>query len=399
MKYDFDKVIDRHGTFSSKWDGLANMKKRVKNINIDENTIPMMVADMDLQSPQPVIEAMHRVADHMMYGYTVAGADPRYAESLCRWFKDRHDWEVSPEQVVGSHGTFGALEHAVKMYSNEGDGVIVMRPVYGHFSSAIETEWNRKAVSNHLINNNGYYTIDFADLEEKCADPNNKVLIFCSPANPVGRVWTEEELKKVAEICAKHDVFVISDEVHCDHLRKGMKHIPFLKVCEDKSKAIVLVGINKSFNMAGLACSNAIIQDEELKAKFMVGYPFVMPTPFAVAGQIAAYTEGDEWMDQVCEYIEGNIDWAIDFFKQNMPKLKVAKPEGTYCLWLDFTDYGLSGEEVHDRIYINANVILQDGTVHDPEEGQCFQRMCLPCARSVLKEACERIAKAFEDVK
>lgn len=399
MKYDFDKVIDRHGTYSSKWDGIENMKNRVKNVKIDENTIPMMVADMDLQSPQPVIDAMHRVSDFMMYGYTSVAAEPKYAESLCRWFKDRHDWEVKPEEITCSHGTFGALEHAVKLFSNEGDGVIVMRPVYGHFSSAIETEWNRKAVSNHLINNNGYYTIDFEDLEKKCADQNNKVLIFCSPANPVGRVWTEEELKKVHEITSKHGVFVISDEVHCDHLRKGVKHIPFLKACEDKSNALVLVGINKSFNMAGLSCSNAIIQDEALKEKFLKGYPRVMPTAFAVAGQIAAYTEGDEWMDQVCEYIEGNIDWAIDFFKQNMPKVKVHKPEGTYCLWLDFSDYGLSGEEVHNRIYIDANVLLQDGTVHDPEEGQCFQRMCLPCARSVLKEACERIAKAFEDVK
>ena len=397
MKYDFDKVIDRHGTYAVKWGGDVLAKVFGGKSTWNEETIPMQTADMDLQSPEPVIQAMHRVADHKMYGYTMAQCAPEYYSSLCRWFKDRHDWEVKPEEVVNSFGTFGALTHVAKMFTEEGDGIILMNPVYGHFAQDV-AKWNRKVVFCHLINNDGYYTIDFEKFEELCADPNNKLLIFCSPANPVGRVWTEEELKKVYEITKKHNVFVISDEVHCDHLRKGVKHIPFLKVCEDKSNAIVMVGINKSFNMAGLSCSNAIIQDPELKKKIMTGYPFSMPTPFAVAGQIAAYTEGDEWMDQVCEYIEGNIDWAIDFFKQNMPKVKIAKPEGTYCLWMDFTAYGLSDEEVHKRIYVDANVLLQDGTVHDPEEGQCFQRMCLPCARSVLKTACERICAAFKDV-
>ena len=151
--------------------------------------------------------------------------------------------------------------------------------------------------------------------------------------------------------------------------------------------------------MAGLACSNAVVQDQSLYEKIMASYHMPMPTPFAIAGHIAAFTEGDEWMDQVCEYIEGNIDWAIDFFKKEMPKLVVCKPEGTYCLWLDFTAYGLSGEEIHKRIYEDAAVLLQDGTVHDPIEGHCFQRMCVPCARSVLMEACRRIAKVFEDVK
>jgi len=398
MKYDFDKVIERRGTYAIKWAGDALAKVFGSKSAWNDETIPMMTADMDLQSPEPVIQAMHRVADHKMYGYTMPQTDPQYYTSLCRWFKDRHDWEVQPDEVVNSFGTFGALTHVAKMYTNEGDGIILMNPVYGHFSQDV-VKWNRKPVFCHLINNDGYYTIDFEKFETLCADPNNKLLIFCSPANPVGRVWTEEELKKVAEICAKHNVFVISDEVHCDHLRKGVKHIPFLKVCEDKSNAIVLVGINKSFNMAGLSCSNAVIQDKELMKKIMKDYPMTMPTPFAIAGQIAAYTEGDEWMDQVCEYIEGNIDWAIDFFKKEMPKMKIWKPEGTYCLWMDLTAYGLSDEEVHKRIYVDANVLLQDGLVHDSEHGQCFQRMCVPCARSVLKEACTRIARAFEDVK
>lgn len=399
MRYDFDTVIDRRGTYALKWELEALSGAFGTNPStINAETIPMMTADMDLQSPEPVIRAMHRVADHKMYGYSMHTTDPRYFTSLCRWFRDRHGWEIQPGEIISSHGTFGALTHVAHMKTCEGDGIIVMDPVYGHFSQDI-VKWKRKPVRCHLINNDGHYTIDYALLEQQAADPNTKLLIFCNPHNPVGRVWTFEEIAKVAAICEKHNVFVISDEVHCDHLRKGQKYTPFLKACGNKANAICLVGINKSFNMAGLSCSNAIVQDPGLFAEIMESYPMVIPTPFAIAGHIAAYTEGDEWMDQVCEYIEGNIDWAIDFFRREMPKVKIAKPEGTYCLWMDFRAYGLSDAEVHKRIYEYANVLLQDGTVHDPVEGACFQRMCLPCARSVLETACRRIAAAFADVK
>ena len=385
MRYDFDTVIDRRGTYAIKW------------MRGNENTIPLMVADMDLQSPNPVIDAMHRVADHMMYGYSMHITDPLYFTSLCRWFKDRHGWEIQPDEIISSHGTFGALTHVAHMYAKPGQGIIVMDPVYGHFSQDI-VKWGNEVVRCHLINNDGYYTINYDLLEQQASDPNNTLLIFCNPHNPVGRVWKREEIAKVAEICEKHGVFVISDEVHCDHIRKGQKYTPFLSACGDKSNAICLVGINKSFNMAGLSCSNAIVQDKGLYERIMKDYPMPMPTPFAIAGHIAAYEEGDEWMDQVSEYIEGNIDCVIDFFAKEMPQVKICKPEGTYCLWMDFRALGLSDEEVHKRIYEDANVLLQDGTVHDPVEGQCFQRMCVPCARSVLMEACSRIVKAFEDV-
>ena len=386
MRYDFDTVIDRRGTYSIKW------------ARENPETIPLMVADMDLQSPKPVIDAMHRVADHMMYGYSMHITDPRYCTSLCGWFKRHHGWDIKPEEIISSHGTFGALTHVAHMYAKPGQGIIVMDPVYGHFSQDIAM-WGNEVVRCHLINNDGYYTIDFDLLEKQASDPDNTLLIFCNPHNPVGRVWTAEEIRKVSAICEKHGVFVISDEVHCDMLRKGVKYTPFLTACADKGNAICLVGINKSFNMAGLSCSNAIVQDEALKAKIMESYHTPMPTPFAIAGQIAAYEEGDEWMEQVCEYIEGNLDFVIDFFAKEMPWVKIAKPEGTYCLWLDFTASGLSGDEIHDRIYNKANVLLQDGTVHDPIEGHCFQRMCVPCARSVLETACKRIAKEFEDIK
>ena len=386
MRYDFDAVIERRGTYAIKW----------HRGNAD--TIPLMVADMDLQSPQPVIDAMHRVADHKMYGYSMHVTDPAYFSSLCGWFERRHGWHIEEDQIIPSHGTFGALTHVAHMYAKPGNGIIVMDPVYGHFSQDI-VMWGNEPIRCHLINDNGYYTINYDLLEQQASDPNNTLLIFCNPHNPVGRVWTAEEIKKVSEICEKHGVFVISDEVHCDHIRKGQHYTPYLTVCADKGNAISMVGINKSFNMAGLACSNAIVQDKALFDKIMESYHMPMLTPFAIAGHIAAFTEGDEWMDQVCAYIEGNIDWAIDFFKKELPKVVIHKPEGTYCLWMDFRAYGLSDEEVHKRIYEDANVLLQDGTVHDPVEGHCFQRMCVPCARSVLMEACQRIVKVFEDVR
>ncbi len=401
MKYNFDEVIDRRGTYSAKWDALSMMKKAgMVNATIDDETIPMMTADMDLRTAQPILDALHKTVDQKMFGYTMPIAGPEYAQAVCRWFKVHHDWEITPDEVFFSNGTFDALGVAVNAFSNENNGIIICRPVYGHFTQAIVDDWHRKPVSSHLIaDENGYYTINFEDLEEKCADPNNKILIWCSPANPIGRVWTVEELQKVAAICKKHDVLVLSDEVHCDLLRKGVKHHPFSSIVEDKSNIIVLTAINKSFNLAGLACSNAIIEDPELRAKFSKAYGMRMANPFSIQALIAAYNEGDEWMDQVNEYIDGNIDWLIDFLHKEMPKVKVWRPEGTYTLWLDFRAYGLSDEEVHDRIYNKAKVLLQDGLVHDPDEGQCFQRVCVPCARSVLKTAFERIAAQFADCK
>lgn len=390
MKYDFDRVIDRRGTCSWKWDSP----------DLEPGAIPMMLADMDLPSPQPVVEAMHRVADQQMYGYTSETLDPDFAGSLCRWFGRYHNWEIAPEETIISLGTFGALEHGVKIFAKEGEGVILMPPVYGHFMSAIETEWKRKAVFNPLRRDeNGYYTIDFEDLEQKCADSQNKVLIFCSPANPVGRVWTTEEIQQVIAICQRHNVFLISDEVHCDHLRQGVRHRPTLSVAKDKRQIMAIIGVNKSFNMAGLSCANAVIQDPSLRKTFLAEYHRPEPSPFAVAGQIAAYTEGREWMDQVCLYIEGNIDEAIAIFQAELPAVKIRKPEGTYCLWLDFRPLGLPDEEIHRRIYREAKVILQDGIVHDPQNGQGFQRMCVPCPRSLLRTACHRIVDVFQDIK
>lgn len=394
MTYDFDKIVNRRGTYSAKWDG-ANLFN--PDVHWNDNTIPMMVADMDFECPPKIVEAMYRVADHKIYGYTMNLTDPRYLDSIVDWYKRRYDTELNPEHILYSTGSITGINHAINCFSNVGDGVLICRPVYGHFTGMIEDDTYRKVVNCDLVNDGkGYYTIDWVDFEEKCSRATTRIFILCHPANPVGRVWTKGELKKMAEICKRHKVLIISDEIHSDIVRGGIKHHPIVSVVEDLSNIIMVIGINKSFNVAGLHCSNVVIPDDNLRGIFSKDYGMKMPSPFTVAACIAAYDECEDWLDALNEYIDGTIDWVLDFTKKNMPKLKIHKPEGTYMLWLDFTDYKLSDDEVHKKIYINANVLLQDGIVHDPDKGECFQRVCLGAPRSIVKEAFERIAREFK---
>ncbi|MCE5196279.1 MAG: PatB family C-S lyase [Negativicutes bacterium] len=398
MQYNFDEVVERRGTYSMKWDMMPMMSAMMNGkFRFDEQTIPLQVADMDFPAAQPIVDAMHRVADFRIYGYTSDLAAPAYRAAIVHWFKTRHNWEINPEHILYANGTVEALNGAIRAFSKEGEGIILCRPVYGHFTSAIEEDCRRKVVSSQLINQEGYYSMNFADIEAKCADPRNKCFVLCSPHNPVGRVWQPEELRTLAAICKKHQVILISDEVHCDILRKGVRHYPLAAVVDDLSNIVVLNAVNKTFNLAGLSCSNAIIADDTLRAAYHKAMGMRMPTPFAVAALIAAYTEGEEWLDQVNAYIDGNIDAVQAFLQERMPKVKLWRPEGTYCLWLDFSGYGLSHAEIEDRIYGKANVMLQSGLVHDPQFGAGFERVCLPAARSVIMTAFERIAQQFAD--
>lgn len=391
MTYNFDTVVDRHGTASIKYDALLRTRP-----GVDENTIPLMVADMDFRTAQPVIDALHRVADYGMWGYTSIDGEPRYRKAVCRWFYDHHAWKIQESDIFYSNGTIEALSSIIRAFSNVGDGVILCRPVYGHFTQAIEEECHRKAVDSHLIaGENGGWTMDFDDIEEKCADPANRIFLLCNPHNPIGRVWTENELSTLDAICKEYNVLLVSDEVHCDIVRRDVHFCPLGRVVEDWSNVIVLTAVNKSFNLAGLMCSNAIIPDAFLQARFLREFGRRQPTPFAIAALVAAYEDGDEWLEQMNDYIDANINWVLGFLREKMPLVKAYRPEGTYCLWLDFSQYGLSDKEIHHRIYDKANVLLQDGTVHDPVYGACCQRVCLPAARSVIEEAFTRIAAQF----
>ncbi|NCC82575.1 MAG: putative C-S lyase [Clostridia bacterium] len=392
MSIDFDQVIARRRTACFKWDSLPESPAG------ELSFLPLNVADMDLPVPDVVVQAMHDVADRRIYGYTSAALEPRYAGALQWWLQRRFSLEVPASSILYANGAVEVIKAALTAFSDPGDGVIIQRPVYGHFTQAIEDECGRKAVSARLLQAaDGSYRMDYEALEIACRDPRNKVMVLCSPHNPVGRVWTAEELQKVLEICGKYRVILISDEVHADLLRRGEKHIPLLALAKDVSNIIQINAISKTFNCAGLQCSNAIIPDGELRARFKAALGHVSPTPFALAAQIAAFSpEGEAWLEELTDYVDANIDWVIAYFAKQLPQVRIRRPEGTYLLWLDFRALGLSDDEIHRRIYDDAKVILQDGLLHDPEGGACFQRLVAASPRSMIKEACQRLVTALQ---
>ncbi len=390
MKYNFDEIVDRRGTYSVKWDGGELLKQLGMAVRFDEETLPLFTADMDFPCPQPVVDALHRVADNRIYGYTIHSCLPDYTEAVVNWFKRRFNWEFNSSDVMYVDGTVEAIKVAIEAYTEKGDGVMITRPVYGPFTGSIEG-MGRVVVNSQLINDNGYYTMDFADIEAKAKDPSVKLFIHCSPHNPSGRVWTKEESQTLARICRENDVILVSDEVHCDLIREGVTHYPLSVVVEDKSNIVMLTAINKTFNTAGLKCSNAIIEDEELRKKYNKALGMKMPNPFSIAAVVAAYNEGEEWLSQLNEYIDGNIDWAISFLAEHMPKVKVWRPEGTYVLWMDMREYGMTDEQIVDNIYNKANVILEGGKLFDPEL-KGYQRICLSSPRPLIREAFYKIA-------
>lgn len=394
MKYNFDEYVERRGTYSMKWDAGEMIQRMGLTKHFDENTIPIFTADMDFPCPQPVIDALHKVVDQRIFGYTSQNALPDYNNAIIRWFRDRHQWEIDPEWISYVDGTVTGVNIAIRAFSEPGDGILITRPIYGPFTSAIVSN-GRRVVNSQLLEKDGYYTMDFADIEAKAKDPSVKVFILCSPHNPSGRVWTKEELQTLADICQRNDVVLVSDEVHCDLIRRGNKHYPIAAVA-DNQNIVMLTALNKTFNTAGLKCSNAIIANPDLRAKYKKALGHKSASPFTIAALIAAYTQGDEWLEQIIDYIDGNIDWAIDFLHTHMPKVKCRRPEGTYVLWMDFRDYGLTPEEIHEKIYDKANVLLEGGKMFDPDQGAGYERVCLSSPRPLLEEAFTRIAKEFE---
>ncbi len=400
MKYDFDEVIDRHNTFSMKWDCRGFHVTLGLTERFDEDTIPIHTADMDFRCAKPIQDALQKVVDHNIYGYTgtfLPGYGMCYYEAITGWFKRHHDWDIKPEEIIYINGTVEAIRQCICAFTEPGEGVMINRPIYTPFTSTILST-KRKVVNSPLINDgSGYYTVDFDDFERKAADANTKLFLLCNPHNPTGRIFTDEELRRMAEICRRHGVVIASDEIHGDLIRKESVFHPIAKVAGTKG-IVSLTSLNKTFNIAGLQASNIVIQDPELFRIYRERASHITPNPFTVAATVAAYNEGQEWLDQVNEYLDGNIDFALDFFKKHMPKVKIRRPDGTYILWMDFRDTGLSPEEIHKRIYVQANVMLEGGPQFDPERGAGFERMCVPTRRSLLKEALERIAAQFTDV-
>ncbi|ANU27243.1 MalY/PatB family protein [Planococcus versutus] len=395
MKYNFDEIINRRGTYSLKWDGEEVIKQFGLTERYDEHTIPLFTADMDLPVPQPLVDALHKTVDHRIYGYSVFPDE--YFGAIQSWLQKRHDWKVEKEHIVYSPGTVHALNIAVKAFTEREDGIIIQRPVYPPFTSVIEGN-GRKVVNNALhVDEEGYYSIDFEDFEAKAKDDHTTMFILCNPHNPTGRVFSKEELKKMAAICHNNNVLIVADEIHGDLLRRGNQFTPMVKAADHTEHVITCTAINKTFNVAGLHCTNVIISDEELRTQFATEMGMQLASPFAIAALIAVYNEGEDWLDQLTDYVDGTMTYIKEFLAERMPEVKVAIPEGTYIMWLDFSGYGITAEEIHDRIYNKANVLLEDGSMFG-EEGEFYQRICTPSPRPLIEEALERIAKAFEDI-
>lgn len=395
MEYDFDELIERRGTGSAKWDCSENrMRMLGRKTPFGPRTIPLFLADMDFACPPPVLEAMAGVARQRVLGYTSIDRVPAYHRAIQRWFGERYGWEIAKEDILYTSGTVAAITGAVHACTAPGDRVVVMRPVYGPFFEAV-TGACRRIADCPLRQRDDTHVMDFALLEQLLRQPRTTLVLLCSPHNPVGRVWTRDELARLGELCARYGAAVVSDEVHCDIRRAGVVHTPAplaVKGCP----LITLTSPNKTFNVAGVQCGNAVIADAALREKFRAALGHCMPTPFAIAALIAAYTQCDDWWMQLNRYLDGTIDGALALLQRRLPQVRCRRPQGTYMLWLDLRRLGLPAGELHRRIYEEADVILENGAGYDPAGGALFERMCVPAPRARVYEALERIAAALE---
>ena len=390
MTYDFDRVVERTGTDSSKWDGLKT------RFGVDA-AIPMWVADMDFPSPQPVIDALTRRAEHGVYGYTLR-ADAYY-QAIEGWMQKRHQWNVERDWLMHSPGVVSAIAMIVDSYTQPGDKVVVQPPVYYPFMRVVNN-LDRQIVNNPLKYENGTYNMDFEDLADKLDDPDVKLLILCSPHNPVGRVWTREELTHLGNLCLEKGVLVVSDEIHSDLVYKMYTHVPFASISQEfADNSLTCIAPSKTFNLAGLQTSVVIIPNEDLREKYkktLGRYSLGGANIFGTAALTAAYTHGEEWLDQLLDYLEGNLALVTAYMEHNIPAVKVVQPQGTYLVWLDFHELGLDNEALDQFVLHKAGIALDEGHIFGPG-GEGFQRINIACPRSVLVKALDQLALAVKE--
>ena len=390
MKYNFDKSVNRIGTSSVKWDYLDRTFG-------NKSVLPMWVADMDFEVPQPVIDAVVKRAQHGIYGYTEK-PDSFYS-SIASWMKKRHGWNISSEWISACPGVVPALSFSVLSFTEPGDKVLIQSPVYHPFFSSIEGN-DRIIVNNQLTYEKGRYFIDFEDLEVKLGD-GVKAMILCSPHNPIGRVWSREELAKVGQLCIKYNVVLISDEIHSDLIYAGNTHTPTASISEQLAQCTVTcIAPSKTFNIAGLSTSVTIIPNKDLREKFnntikLLGIE--MSNLFGITALEAAYTHGNEWLEQLLAYLKGNVDFLMDYFESKIPNIKVSEPEGTYLIWLDCRELGMNQKELISFFINKAHVGLNDGAIFGAG-GEGFMRMNIACPRSLLAEALNRIEQAVNNI-
>lgn len=388
-KYNFDKVIDRRGTGAIKLEALETMFG-------DADLLPLWVADMDFETPEFITEALRRRLDHSLFGYTVEPAD--YRPTIVKWIADHHGWNVRSEWMAYIPGIVKGIGMAINVFVGEDEKVIIQPPVYHPFRLTPEGN-KRKVVFNPLIENtDGTYSMDFDNLA-KVADEKCRLLILSNPHNPGGIVWDRETLQRLAKFCYERGIIVISDEIHCDMALYGHKHIPFASVSDEAAACSITFGApSKTFNIAGIVSSYTIVPDEKLRDRFfswLTANEFDAPTMFATIATTAAFKEGEEWRREMLEYVQGNIDYVIEYCAEHIPQIKPRRPQASFLIWLDCRGLGLSHDALIELFVKKARLALNDGEMFGPG-GEGFMRLNIASPRSVIRQALEQLKEAID---
>ena len=390
--YDFDEIIDRRGTDSVKWDGFESQGK-------PKDALPMWVADMDFRSPKPVMDALHKRIDHGVYGYTMVS--DTYKEAVVNWMSRRHHWQIDSNWIITSPGVVAALKIAVNALTKEKDSIIIQKPVYYPFDFAIALN-NRRIIRNYMNYDGSKYTINFEDFEQKIIDHNVKLYILCNPHNPVGRVFTQEELQRLGDICKKHNVIVISDEIHQDIVFKGYTHIPFYNVDPSfKEFSVVFTAPSKTFNLAGLQTSNIIVANEKIRNQLQSQIDksgISQPNLLGLLACQTAYNECEDWCDEMIAYVEGNIHFMSDFLQTRIPELKMIQPEGTYLVWLDCRALHMDCDALEKFMLEKAKLWLDEGYIFCKKEGAGCERINVAAPRKVIERALLQLEEAVKSI-
>ena len=385
MKYDFDEIIPRRGTNSYKWDSAG-----------DADVLPMWVADMDFRTAPPVVEALRKRVEHGIFGY-VRVPDAYYA-AVTNWFARRHDWQIEKEWIIYTTGVVPALSAVIKALTVPGDKVMVQTPVYNCFFSSIRNN-GCGMITNPLIYRNGTYQINFADLEQKAADPNVKVLLLCNPHNPAGRVWTKQELTRIGDICIRNNVWVVADEIHCELVFPGHTYIPFASISQEfLMHSVTCTSPSKAFNLAGLQIANIISADTNIRTKIdkAINVNEVCDvSPFGVEALIAAYNDSEEWLEELKQYLFDNYNYLRAYFAEYLPEFPVSILEGTYLVWVDCSVLNQSSDEIIKTLLEKEKIWVNEGSLYG-EAGEGFIRINIACPRQQLIEGLNRLRRALK---
>jgi len=384
MKYNFDEVLSRCGSDSIKWDEAPFGE-----------VLPMWIADMDFKSAPAILNALQKRVDHGIFGYTEI--PDAFYDAIISWWKRRYDFNLDKEWLIPVSGVIPALSAAIQSLSKKGDHVLVQSPVYNHFYSSIENN-GRIAVDNNLLYHNGKYSIDFEDLAQKAADPKAKILIISNPHNPVGRVWTKEELQHVGNICLEHNVVIISDEIHADLVFEGHIHIPFASLGEKYSlNSVTLSSPTKSFNFAGLQVGYFFTQNEQFRKAIQSSFKLMgveLLNLFGITALIAAYEESEQWLDALKEYLHENYLFLTQFINSNLPQIKVTPLEATYLVWLDCTALGKTADELSHQLLEEQKLWINSGTMYGAA-GEGFLRINIATPKVLLQTGLEKLLKGL----